>query len=163
MATWRHGALLLEGISATSSAHRTRRKRLFKITGGRRACRLRLRVQLHTIIVRKGDLRLANSKLKLSLNGYFHHLPPLSKLGAPGRVCLGALFQRVTRAVHPALVGPPSRLLRIPAAAAVGLLGLASIYKPRGPWPRHPGNRARVRRRSPTRQTAEPPLRASSR
>jgi len=143
MATWRHGALLLEGISATSSAHRTRRKRLFKITGGRRACRLRLRVQLHTIIVRKGDLRLANSKLKLSLNRYFHHLPPLSKLGAPGRICLGALFQRVTPAVHPAFGRPTvSAVADVPAAAAVGLLGLASIHKPRGRWPRHRTDKA---------------------
>ena len=138
MVTWRHGALLLEGISATSSAHRTRRKRLFKITGGRRPCRVRLRVQLHTIIVRKGDLRLANSKLKLSLYGYFHHLPPLSKLGAPGHVCLGALFQRVTRAMHPAF-GRSNRLgcCGCTSSCGGGFARSRIIHKPRGRWPRH--------------------------
>src|SRR5262249_30050716 len=100
MVTWRHGALLLEGISATSSAHRTRRKRLFKITGGRRPCRVRLRVQLHTIIVRKGDLRLANSKLKLSLNRFFHLLPPLSKLGARDVSVSGLFFRKWPFAVY---------------------------------------------------------------
>src|SRR5262249_51902807 len=114
-------------------------------TGGRRACRLRLRVQLHTIIARKGDLRLANSKLKLSLNGYFHHLPPLSKLGARDVSVSGLFFRDWPRRCTPPLVGPPSRLLRCTSSCGGGFArsrinphkALTNPFRPTWSFPRH--------------------------